>query len=162
MRRLFWFAVGAGTTVYVIRRSKAGLAAFLPSPLSRFIDSPRRSRASHRADDGANPIVDAASSVLDDVTSSTADFVSDFRSAQREREQQLFAGILGESAGPHTSTRRRRRGFSEFDDFEFEGPDAESAAPTAASAARTSASGRSAVGNRGGDAYDLDDPIYEF
>src|SRR5690625_1469133 len=142
MRRLFWMAVGAGATVYVIRRSKAGLAAFLPSPLSRFVDPPRR-RASHRA---ANQ--PAAATVLEDLADSAAEFVTDFRAAAQEREEELLAGVLNDGGAQRSAGAHRKRGGDDFDDFEL--------------------LGRSGVKKRNAAAYDLDDlddpdyPLYEF
>lgn len=107
MRRLFWMALGAGATVYVLRRSKAGLQAFLPSPFTR--------NAAGNAGTGS-----AASNALDGLATDAADFIATFRSAQREREAELRAAVLNEKRAAYDPDDRRNPRSSDPDELIYE------------------------------------------
>src|SRR5690625_3925199 len=79
-------AVGAGVTVYVLRRSRSGLGAFLPSR------SDKHSEAN----------------LAEELATGAVDFVSDFRSAMRKREAELRAAALTDQ-GPQAGARSAQR-----------------------------------------------------
>lgn len=110
MRRLVWMAVGAGITIYVMRRSKAGLAALLPPGFARALGAPNRPAS--------------ADTLLDELATGAGEFVTDFRAAQKAREAELRAGMLNQS-DPHDSgpSTPRRRGAVPNYDWEAYDPD---------------------------------------
>lgn len=124
MRRLVWMAAGAGLTIYVLRRSKAGLAALLPSSFSRALGLPAGNA-------GTRSGKHAADGIVSDLATGAEDFVSDFRSAMRTREAELRAAVLNESdpSGSGAYARRGRAGvrnqdWAAYDPDDLNGPDA--------------------------------------
>src|SRR5690625_4345454 len=96
MRRVFWMAVGAGVTIYAMRRSKAGLAALLPPAFSRALgwDDGGRRRGAGPTGAGSRTGKHAANTVVDDLAAGTEEFLTDFRTARSAREAELRAAVL--------------------------------------------------------------------
>lgn len=106
MRRLFWIAVGAGATVYVMRRSKAGLANLLPPAFGRALGSGHRSYS-----DG----------LIDGLAAGAGGFFADVKAGMSQREAELQAALLAEPAPESRSEHRSTNGISyDLDDEVFE------------------------------------------
>src|SRR5690625_1499703 len=110
MRRIFWMAVGAGVTIYAMRRSKAGLAALLPPALSRALcwAAGSRRRGAGLAGSASRAGKHAANPVVDDLAAATEEFLTDFRAARSAREAELRTAVLtqrdpGSSGGGRAS-----------------------------------------------------------
>src|SRR5690625_8046083 len=96
MRRIFWMAVGAGVTIYAMRRSKAGLAALLPPAFSRALgwDDGSHRRGAGLAGSASRAGKHAANTVVDDLAAGTEEFLTDFRAARSAREAELRTAVL--------------------------------------------------------------------
>ncbi len=163
MRRVFWMAVGAGVTIYAMRRSKAGLAALLPPAFSRALGW-----ADGGPGHGGGPTGSAsrtgkhaANTVVDDLAAGTEAFLTDFRTARSAREAQLRAAVLTQRDPSNPGDRVSMTGLNP------------SAPGTDLYGARGAVPNRGRAAGRGQDrtAYDFDDPdadsdpeepIYEF
>src|SRR5699024_10785815 len=98
MRRIFWMVVGAGVTIYAMRRSKAALAALLPRAFSRALgwDDGGSSRSAGPAGSASRTGKHAANTVVDDLAAGTEELLTDFRAARSAREAELRTAVLSQ------------------------------------------------------------------
>jgi len=157
-------AVGAGVTIYAMRRSKAGLAALLPPAFSRALgwDDGSHRRGAGLAGSASRAGKHAANTVVDDLAAGTEEFLTDFRAARSAREAELRTAVLTQrEPGSPGGGRASIIGLN---------PSAPGTGPYGARGAVPNR-GRAAARDEDWTAYDFDDPdadtdpeepIYEF
>src|SRR5690625_4880397 len=157
-------AVGAGVTIYAMRRSKAGLAALLPPAFSRALgwDDGGSRRSAGPAGSASRTGKHAANTVVDDLAAGTEDLLTDFLASRSARAAESRTAVLTQrDPGSPGGGRAPITGVN---------PSAPGTGPYGARGAVPNR-GRAAARDQDWTAYDFDDPdadtapdepIYEF